>query len=79
MSFDATVERLTGAHILRVERHGSCVELFTDKGRVIMGADRVLDENECYGCGESRSVAIVETAGRKEYVCDICGRSWKLL
>lgn len=78
MSFDATVERLTGAHILKAERHGSCLELFTDKGRVILGGNRIHADLHCLGCGEERLVEVVETAGWQEAVCGVCSRSWKL-
>jgi formamidopyrimidine-DNA glycosylase len=80
---DATVDWLTGATIQRVIRRGVYLELETIKAGeshlVILGANRIVAEDECYGCGETRSVDIVETAGQRERVCSICGRSWKVL
>ena len=78
MSYDATVDVLTGAHILRCVRRGSCLELDTDKGRVIVGAHRAFTDLHCLGCGEERLVEVVETAGKQEGVCGVCGRSWSL-
>jgi hypothetical protein len=75
---DATVDGLTGATILRCERMGQCLDLHTDKGRFIVGAHHVYKELTCLGCGEERLTEIVETAGRQEGVCAVCGRSWKL-
>lgn len=75
---DATVEMLTGATILRCERMGTCLSLETTKGRVIVGAHKVHVDLHCFGCGEERLVEVVETAGKQEGVCAVCGRSWKL-
>ena len=75
---DATVDILMGAHILRVTRRGTCLDLETDKGRVIVGAHRSFTDLHCLGCGEERLTEIVETAGVQEGVCGVCGRSWKL-
>ena len=78
MTFDGTVERLTGARIIKCVRRGSCLELDTDKGRVIVGSIREHEERICFGCGEERMVAIVETAGRREASCGVCGHFWDL-
>jgi hypothetical protein len=75
---DHTVEFLTGARILTCERRGACLDLMTDKGRVILGAHRAFTDLHCFGCGEERLVEIVETAGKQEAVCAVCGRSWKV-
>ena len=75
---DATVDTLTGATILKCSRRGSCLELETTKGRVIVGAHRVFTDLHCLGCGEERLVEVIETAGNEEAVCGVCARSWKL-
>ena len=76
---DATIDLLTGARILKAERHGMCVHLELDKGHtVIMGGRVVTHDLHCYGCGEERLCEVVETAGRQEGVCGVCGRSWRL-
>jgi hypothetical protein len=75
---DATVDILTGAHILRVTRRGTCLDLETDKGRVIVGGRYAYTDLHCLGCGEERLVEVVETGSRQEAVCGVCGRNWKL-
>jgi len=78
LSYDATIERLSGARIVRAVRRGSCIELDTDKGRVIVGSIREHEERICFGCGEERMVAVVETGTKREASCGVCGHFWEL-
>lgn len=78
MSYDQTVETLTGARILKCTRVGSCLDLETDKGRVIVGAIKEHEAKACYGCGETRLVREIVTGTRREASCDVCGHFWKL-
>lgn len=75
---DWTAAGLTGATIQKATRRGVCLDLETSKGRFIIGAHQVHAELRCLGCGEDRLTEIVETAGKREGVCAVCGRSWKL-
>jgi hypothetical protein len=75
---DWTAEGLTGATILKATRRGTSLDLETTKGRFIVGAHRVVAQLQCVSCGEDRLTEIVETAGKQEGVCAVCGRSWKL-
>jgi hypothetical protein len=78
MSIDATIDRLNGARILKAVRRKHCIELDTDKGVVIVGSIREHEERICFGCGEERMVSVVETGGRKEASCGVCGHFWDL-
>ena len=78
MSVDATIERLTGARILKAVRRKHCIELDTDRGVVIVGSIREHEERICFGCGEERMVSIVETSQHKEASCGVCGHAWRL-
>ena len=80
MSVDATIERLTGARIVKAVRRKHAIELDTDKGRVIVGTVREVEDGTCYGCGESRPsmISIVETAGKREAFCSCCSHHWIL-
>ena len=75
---DATIERLTGARILKAVRRKHCIELDTDRGVVIVGSIREHEERICFGCGEERMVSIVETSQHKEASCGVCGHAWRL-
>lgn len=79
MSFDHTVEILAGATIHRCERlSNGGLDLYTDRGRVIVAGARKQIELECTKCGEFRLVEIVETAGKQQGVCAVCAHVWPI-
>ena len=76
---DATIDWLTGAHILKAERKGMCIELEREDGqRAILGDRVVYGELMCLTCRDDRHVEVVQTAGQREGFCNVCSRSWKL-